>query len=187
MIKPGEIPTDPASLSFCQPLPKFPGTYALFLHLPESRQLRVGGLGELFFPAGDYIYLGSACGPGGLRARLGRHLRGHGTPRWHIDYLRELAPVSGYSYLKAGQGAQNLPERSLMPGREKLECRWSQALAALPGASVPAPGFGASDCSAGCRAHLVAFSHEVDTKKICSALARSAAVPHAQLISFYQD
>jgi hypothetical protein len=34
-------------------------------------------------------------------------------------------------------------------------------LAALPGATILVHGFGASDCRAGCRAHLVAFPREV--------------------------
>lgn len=182
-----EIPTGPASLPLRQPLPRFPGTYALFLHLPASRQLRVGALGELFFRAGDYVYLGSACGPGGLRARLGRHLRGDGTCRWHVDYLRKITEASGYCYLITGQEVQKLSRRCQGPGHEKLECRWSQALAALPGASIPIPGFGASDCHVGCRAHLVAFSDGVDSQRIRSILARSAAVPHTQLIRSYQN
>lgn len=181
IIKRGEIPTNPASSSLSQPLPKVPGTYALFLHLPESRQLPVGGLGELFFPAGEYVYLGSAFGPGGLRARLGRHLRGDGTPHWHIDYLRKLAQASGHCYVIADQEVQRPPKLSQGPGREKLECRWSQALAALTAASIPAPGFGASDCTSRCPAHLVAFLKEIAPDEICSTLARSAAVsdnPH---------
>ena len=182
-----DIPTGPAPLPLRQPLPKFPGTYALFLHLPASRQLRVGALGEQFFLAGDYVYLGSACGPGGLRARLGRHLRGDGSRHWHIDYLRKITEANGYCYLIAGQEVQKLSGRCQGSDHEKIECRWSQALAALPGASIPIPGFGASDCYAGCRAHLVAFSDGVDSQRISSVLARSAAVPHTQLFSSYQN
>ena len=57
------------------PLPASPGAYAIVLNLPYQVSLRVGRLGEAVFPAGSYIYCGSALGPGGLRSRLGRHLR----------------------------------------------------------------------------------------------------------------
>lgn len=91
---------------------------------------------------GRYVYVGSAHGPGGLRARLGRHLRGDGRPHWHIDVLRAAARVEGYAYWT----------------RDGVtECALAQALASLPGASIPLPHFGASDCRTGCPAHLVAL------------------------------
>jgi len=124
-------------------LPALPGSYALGLRLPYDPLLQVGGLGQFRFSGGDYVYLGSALGSGGLRARLGRHLCGDGRLRWHIDTLRTAAQVLGFHYV-------------ISPF--SLECRWTQALAALPGASVPIPGFGASDCRSGCRAHLIFFS-----------------------------
>ncbi|HZD57644.1 MAG TPA: GIY-YIG nuclease family protein [Anaerolineales bacterium] len=187
MIRRQEVLTDPASSRLCQALPRVPGSYALFLNLPGACHFRVGRSGEFFFPSGDYVYLGSAFGPGGLGARLGRHLRGDGTPRWHIDYLRKIAQVCGYAYLEANQDVDDVPNRGTMHGPAKLECRWSQALAALPGASIPAPGFGASDCEAGCPAHLVAFSHRIDPLKVRLALVQSAAVAYDQLISFFQN
>ncbi|HIQ09546.1 MAG TPA: DUF123 domain-containing protein, partial [Anaerolineaceae bacterium] len=56
-------------------LPSTPGAYALALRLERPVGLRVGALGVWDFPEGVYVYLGSARGPGGIRARLGRHLR----------------------------------------------------------------------------------------------------------------
>jgi hypothetical protein len=79
-------------------IPADPGAYLLHLRLHQPRILRVGRLGEFSFAAGEYLYTGSACGPGGLRARLGRHLRGGGKPHWHIDSLRAAAEVTGYGY-----------------------------------------------------------------------------------------
>ena len=108
----------------------------------------VGRMGCFHFPAGDYIYLGSAQGPGGLRARLGRHLLGSGKHHWHIDHLRAATQVRGFGYqirLVESGVAPHLP----------LECVWSQKLAALSGVNLPVPDFGASDCRSGCRAHLV--------------------------------
>ena len=74
--------------SIIQSLPPGPGSYLLWLYLPQSQDLSIGKLGTFKFPAGEYIYLGSAHGPGGLRARLGRNLRGSGAVHWHIDGLR---------------------------------------------------------------------------------------------------
>lgn len=125
-------------------LPVHPGSYALIVELPQVVDLTVGRLGRFSFPAGMYVYLGSAHGPGGLRARLGRHLRGDGRPRWHVDVLRAVAQVRGYE-LSVGKS-------SLVP---PLECRWSQCLAAVPGSAIIAPGFGAGDCRWNCAAHLI--------------------------------
>ena len=126
-------------------LPRLPGAYWLALHLVHPLPLRVGQLGEAIFPAGYYVYTGSAHGPGGLRARLGRHLRGNSPLRWHIDYLRAHATPIGY-------GWTTRPDPGL-----PWECRWAQALAAAPAAFHPLPGFGATDCRFHCPAHLVGF------------------------------
>jgi Uri superfamily endonuclease len=130
-------------------LPALPGAYVLELYLPQEATIVVGRLGEARFPAGAMLYLGSACGPGGLKGRLNRHLQPNkaGSLHWHIDYLRRVARVRAIAYLVQ-------PES---PPAEPLECLWSQALVRLPGSSVPLPGFGASDCRLGCPAHLVAF------------------------------
>jgi Uri superfamily endonuclease len=130
-------------------LPVRPGTYALILELAESRSLDVGRLGRFDCPPGIYVYLGSARGPGGLRGRLGRHLRGDGRPHWHIDYLVSVSVVKGVGYIELSSGTA---------GCCPSECGWSRTLSALPGAAIPIPKFGTSDCRSGCRAHLVHFS-----------------------------
>ena len=123
-------------------LPAQVGSYALFLELPTPQQAVVGRLGTFRLPAGLYIYLGSARGAGGIAARLNRHLRCAGRPHWHVEHLRHLTHPRGICYQESA---------------ESLECAWSQALAALPQARIPVPGFGASDCRSGCPAHLVWF------------------------------
>lgn len=162
-------------------LPAAPGAYALHLRLARPLELAVGRLGMKSFPAGEYLYLGSACGPGGLRSRLGRHLQGEGKRRWHIDYLRLAAEVGGCIYVEADvlTGALRPPE-----------CMWSQALAGLPEAAIPAPGFGAGDCRCGCRAHLVAFPWQEDGlrseaglfSKLVGVLSRAAGVAMENLV-----
>ena len=117
------------------------GTYVLALRLDEARTISIGRLGEFDFPAGHYLYTGSALGPGGLGARLARHHRrlGHRKrPRWHVDYLREVA-VWNRAWVRASS--------------QRLECEWAERLRSLGGARIVAAGFGASDCR--CPAHLV--------------------------------
>ena len=136
-------------------LPTKPGIYALLLALLEARSLQIGKIGDTTFPAGSYIYLGSALGPGGIRARLGRHISG-GTshPYWHIDYLRPLCTVIGACYLVV-EDAVSINEQPALHQTIPIECRWSQTVSSLPSADIPLPGFGSSDCHAGCAAHLV--------------------------------
>lgn len=113
-----------------------PGLYALALRLLARTEIAVGALGAHVFPAGPYVYVGSAWGSGGLSARLGRHLRGGGKRHWHVDALRARAePVA----IWWAEGARD-------------ECAWAQRLLADPGAQVIVPRFGASDCT--CAAHL---------------------------------
>jgi len=119
-------------------LPATPGSYLLWLELAEPRELDCGGLGRLRFAAGFYGYCGSARGPGGVAARVGRHLRGEGRRRWHIDFLRAAATVRAVWW---------------SGGRARLECDWARALLAGRGVEVAAPRFGASDCR--CASHLL--------------------------------
>ena len=113
------------------------GTYILILNLPVVTRIRTGALGTLRFSKGIYAYVGSAFGPGGLRARLRHHLLLPAEPRWHIDYLR---------------GHADIREIRFTTDRHRVECEWADVLAELSGSSQPAPGFGASDCH--CLTHL---------------------------------
>jgi Uri superfamily endonuclease len=138
----------PNDLTACiSTLPLSAGAYALQLHLSHSHRIQVGKFAQAIFPTGEYIYLGSAHGPGGLRARLGRHLRGAGKPHWHIDYLRCVAEVQSAGYMLVQEEDSKHP----------TECTWSQALSKFPRAYIPLAGFGAGDCHSGCQAHLVGF------------------------------
>jgi Uri superfamily endonuclease len=116
------------------------GSYALILRASQPTRLVVGKAGQLEVRPGIYIYTGSAFGPGGLRRRLERHLRGPLKLHWHIDYLRRVTvPL----------------ETWVVPGGENHEHAWARALTGLPHAHLPMLGFGASDCR--CLAHLVWF------------------------------
>lgn len=116
------------------------GTYLLLMHLDREAEIPVGHLGTFGFAAGYYCYVGSARGPGGIAARVRRHLRGAKRPHWHVDYLLFEAPVM---------------EIWATRSTDRLECIWAQALLSLPEVTVPVRGFGSSDCS--CQAHLFRF------------------------------
>ena len=111
------------------------GSYVLLLAMERSMRLTVGTLGTFDFPLGSYLYFGSAVG--GIEARVRRHLSGNGKHHWHIDFLADEAPVVDV-WSAAG------------PGR--LECIWARTAMALPETTIPAAGFGSSDCS--CPSHL---------------------------------
>lgn len=116
-------------------------TYLLALWLCRPETISVGRLGPHLFPAGWYLYAGSARGPGGVTARVGRHVRHVGASKrahWHVDYVRERAAWGGVWAARDGRS---------------VECAWAAETRRLPGARVIVPGLGASDCR--CPAHLV--------------------------------
>ena len=119
------------------------GTYALWFYLDQPLQIRAGRLGIVNLPAGELLYIGSAFGPGGLRARLRRHLRTAKRPYWHIDSLTEIVSPRIWAMDTSGR---------------RLECTWVRTLLAQTGARAPVTGFGSSDCRWGCPAHLVALT-----------------------------
>lgn len=119
-------------------LAPWPGAYALALRLDRPTPFRRPGLAHVFRP-GWYVYAGSAYGPGGVRARLARHLRPEKSARWHVDQL--TAPAAAIHALGFAGGA---------------ECAIVAGLDARADFAPPLGGFGASDCRI-CTAHLLAW------------------------------
>ena len=117
-----------------------PGTYALVLAAWTDTQLQVGKLGLLHVASGLYVYVGSAFGPGGVRARVAHHQRRAVRPHWHIDYLRTVTQLLAVCYTYDAQ---------------RREHQWAEAMLQMRGASIPLARFGASDCA--CATHLVFF------------------------------
>lgn len=111
----------------------------------------------MLFPPGIYLYTGSAMN--GLRGRLARHVGKRKKLRWHVDYLLEC-PDARVKQILA------------LPSAGRQECRWNRRLASLPGAVVALKGFGASDCIAGCGAHLLFFPRTIGPERISSQMAR---------------
>lgn len=132
-------------------MPSKPGTYILVMHLAEETVLEVGSLGRARFPAGHYLYCGSA--QSGLGPRLARHMRRNKVMRWHIDRLTTVAePIGALLY----------------PGGKEGECWLSHKLAECPGSEVVMDGFGSSDCQ--CRTHLFHIPEEMSLSLVLDLL-----------------
>ena len=131
-------------------VPASVGAYALLIRLPRRLKTRIGALRDVNLPIGDYLYLGSAYGPGGLRARLRRHLRADKQLHWHVDFLTTAGAVIG-----------------IVAQMDDHECDMVRRVLHLPGITVPIPGFGNSDCRR-CPAHMLAIGS--DRKPVLAAL-----------------
>ncbi len=110
------------------------GSYLLLMRLDAPCRIPVGALGDIDFPAGHYVYIGSAMQ--NLTARVSRHQRRRKTMHWHIDYLRQHAAE-----------VVPLPIRS----SNRLECELAASFSQL--LEPVTPGFGSSDCR--CNTHLL--------------------------------
>lgn len=114
-----------------------PGTYLLVLHAAREASIMVGRLGQVRLARGYYFYVGSAFGPGGVRARV-RHHHGISTrPHWHLDYLRP---------------ALHLQEIWYSIDSVRWEHSWASCLYYTMQMHVPLAGLGASDCR--CQSHF---------------------------------
>ena len=117
-----------------------PGTYALIISCASVARIQVGRLGTMQLQGGYYVYLGSALGPGGLRARIAHHQKLSTRPHWHIDYLRPHARLHSVWLRYDGR---------------RREHEWARAVKSMKGATIPLLRFGASDCD--CPSHLYFF------------------------------
>jgi Uri superfamily endonuclease len=131
--------------------------------------IRLGALGTVDVRPGFYLYVGSAFGPGGVAARVSRHCRTGGVEHWHVDYLRAVTPVSEVWYTYDAI---------------RREHQWVEKLIAMPGASVPKTGFGASDCT--CAAHLVFFERPIGLARFRRVIRR-AYLDHAPIRSWMPE
>ena len=109
-----------------------PPTYQLLIEVAKPLRIAVGALGVHDFPAGRYVYTGSA--KRNFEARIARHLSRSKTLRWHIDYLL------------AERGVRVVDVRRF----DRTECCVNRNTLG----EIPVPRFGASDCRAGCGSHL---------------------------------
>ena len=107
-------------------------TYQLAIRIAAPVRIAVGRLGVFDFPAGDYVYTGSA--KRNLEARIARHLATQKKFHWHIDYLLAAPGVSIREVRRFAAPECEINARQV--------------------GEILVPGFGASDCRAGCGSHL---------------------------------
>ena len=131
-----------------------PGTYALILQSRTEAEVQVGRWGVMAVEPGYYTYIGSAFGPGGVRARVLRHCRNDKPKRWHIDYLSELLNPHSVWYSHDA---------------ERLEHRWAAVFSAMDDVAA-IRGFGCSDCR--CYSHLFYTPAIVVLEKISNLMAK---------------
>ncbi len=130
------------------PIPTEPGAYVLVIELSAPLALGIATLPETTLAPGRYAYCGNAHGPGGLRARIARHLR-RGTPKhWHVDRLAAAGRIVAVHAEAGGH-----------------ECGLMARVRATTGASIPVAGFGSSDCRT-CPAHLLAVPADFDPEML---------------------
>ncbi len=111
------------------------GAYCLVIRMDKDKDIRIGSLGNIHFPKGYYVYVGSAMNS--LETRIARHLRTEKKKHWHIDYLLDEADV--VDVLK-------------IPSEKRIECDVAKFFASY---GRPIPRFGSSDCD--CESHLFYF------------------------------
>ena len=121
-------------------LPSSPGTYALILYCPRTRRVEVGKLGVFDIRRGWYGYVGSAFGPGGLKARCRHHRSRAARPHWHIDFMRTVASLRAIWFT---------------PDTVPREHQWVEMFEGLPETSITIPRFGSGGCT--CTSHLFRF------------------------------
>jgi len=139
-------------------LPAAGGAYALLMDTHRSISITLAGRKSAEFPEGRYLYAGSANGPGGIRARVGRHLKGAKSIRWHVDRLTNAFGVAAVIALPGGR-----------------ECAVLEEIRTWEAVTVPAPGFGATDCRT-CAAHLVKIPEALEvTDHLDRIIAASGA------------
>ena len=116
------------SYSPADALPVVGGTYVLVFQLTARTKVKTK-YGFIVLDPGTYAYVGSAFGPGGVQARVGRHLRKEKSVRWHIDWITAKDAFE--------------PLEILVFEGERVETQVSEVLASRFEA---VRGFGASDC-----------------------------------------
>jgi Uri superfamily endonuclease len=133
--------------------PNTPGQYIVLLYIHNLTVLEIGKLGTYSFAPGTFAYIGSAHGPGGLSARLSRHLRSKDDkhPHWHIDHLLSAADISAVGW---------------SPIHQHNECDWAASLNGF-GRRWP-PRFGATDCR--CEGHLIQFKAKITIPQVINAI-----------------
>lgn len=108
------------------------GSYVLVMEMTKDKKIHIGKKGQVMFPTGWYVYIGSAMNS--IEKRVKRHFSKEKKHHWHIDYLLDYAQLRKAFYKESDEW-----EECKIAGLFAAECK-----------SIPA--FGSSDCS--CDSHL---------------------------------
>ncbi|WP_135074730.1 GIY-YIG nuclease family protein [Terasakiella sp. SH-1] len=120
------------------------GAYILQIHVDKAFEAPIARLKNPLIRPGRYLYCGSAKGPGGIRARVKRHVKRDKKAHWHVDRLTIAFGVEALSIFE-----------------NTSECDLVSAVLEHSFASQPYPKFGSSDCEV-CCAHLVHLDEGVE-------------------------
>ena len=130
-------------------LPADFGAYVLKISLDRTVRLTIPRFDGVRVIPGVYAYVGSANGPGGIRARCRRHLLKKKKRHWHVDHLTTRASRVSAAAFPFGN-----------------ECKLADIIQASCCCEIPVPGFGSSDCP-DCSSHLLRISEPGNLEDIC--------------------
>lgn len=142
-------------------LPRNAGVYALLIRVSAPLDVTIRNSRHRL-ESGFYVYVGSARGPGGVRARVMRHLRRAKRVRWHVDQITGYAEVALIVCAETRES-----ECVLVPFLE------------AEGFEHPVHGFGASDCKRKCTSHLLRCKEDLNSclARILLAFERAGLRP----------
>lgn len=133
--------------------PKEKGVYILSLQLIESKFITIGKLGSFNFDSGNYYYIGSAVGSGGIAGRIKHHFEITEKPHWHIDYLRYHSTLKSVYFKISSKEEEHLTASIL-----------SEIMIS------PIKYFGSSDCN--CSSHLFYSKLNINLIRFISDFSR---------------
>ncbi len=152
-------------------VPPQKGVYVLYLEIVQDSEFLVGSLGVVKLAKGTYLYIGSARGPGGLRARISRHFDKRKKIRWHIDYLTTHTNVilSGVTYAVTELDMESKLLHKLLTFSDVL--------------GIAVPRFGSSD-RRGDPSHLLRCYSEIETciRAVEAAMKNLGLVPQTLIV-----
>ena len=117
------------------------------MELTTSERIIIGKRGEIQFPSGWYVYVGSALN--GIEQRVRRHLSSSKKMHWHIDYLLQNAQIVDVFYKESDKREECIVAQKFSESCHGIE------------------GFGCSDCS--CRSHLF-YGSEKQLRRIINQI-----------------
>ncbi|WP_455202658.1 GIY-YIG nuclease family protein, partial [Kaarinaea lacus] len=137
------------------------GTYALIFQANTAFVCNVGKHHNFEGKVGRYIYVGSAFGPGGVRARIIHHLKTSSKPHWHLDYIRPYIQPVAVCFCYSSK---------------RQEHQWAAVVGKIAGAQTPMHNFGSTDCT--CPSHLFFFQKLLVTETLLQHLGKNLS--HSQ-------